>query len=116
MVKQITTRPPIIPPTTAPTFIEDEEEEGNKEVEDGQEDERVEPDGGDVIEEYTVELELDAGKVDVSTTVFVDRKDALFAGLLGTEVKLDGVVVVSATVVLTKSVSIRASGPQLMYS
>lgn len=79
------------------------------------EDEKVEPDGGDVSEEYTVELELDAGKVDVSTTVFVDRKDGLFAGLLGKEVKLDGVIVVSATVVLTKSVSIRP-GAQPMYS
>jgi hypothetical protein len=70
------------------------------------ENEGVGPDGGEVIEEYTVELELDAGKSDVSTTVVVDGGAGLSTELLGTGVELDGVVVVSATVGVKKSVSV----------
>lgn len=95
MVKQITIRPPIAPPTTAPRFSEeDEEDEG-----DGREDnEGVGPDGGDVMVECTTELELNAGMEDVSTAAGVDRDTGLFMELLVAEVELDDIVVVSATV------------------
>lgn len=76
---------------------EDGEAEGNAE-DDESENEGVAPDGGEVIEEYTVELELDAGSSDVSTTVVVDREAGPSTELLGTEVELDGAVVVSTTV------------------
>jgi hypothetical protein len=116
MVRQITIRLPIVPPTTAPRFVEEEEDdEAEENKSDGGEAEEVEaeevvaeeveaenegvgPDGGEIIEEYTVELELDAGKSDVSTTAVVDREAGLSTELLGTGVELDGVVVVSATV------------------
>ena len=77
--------------------VEDGEAEGNAE-DDESENEGVAPDGGEVIEEYTVELELDAGSSDVSTTVVVDREAGPSTELLGTEVELDGAVVVSTTV------------------
>ena len=76
-------RPPIAPPTTAPRLIEE-----------------------DVIEEYTVELELDAGEEVVSTTVAVDRKAGLLTELLITELELDGVAVVSAVVGTGRSLSV----------
>lgn len=125
MVRQITVRPPIAPPITDLSFVEVEKEgeaeDGDAEAgdseagdaeagdsEDGEaeskaedddsENEGVAPDGGEVIEEYTVELELDAGKSGVSTTVVVDREAGPSTELLGTEVELDGAVVVSTTV------------------
>ena len=75
-------------------LIEEAVETEESEAENG----GVVPDGGEVIEEYTVELELDAGKSDVSTTVVVDREAEPSTKLLGTEVELDGAVVVSTTV------------------
>ncbi|KAF3034286.1 hypothetical protein E8E12_000878 [Didymella heteroderae] len=113
MVKQITTRPPIAPPTTAPRFSEEEEEEEGDERE---EDEGVGPDGGDVNKECTTELELDAGTEDVSAAAAVDRNAGLFTELLVAEVELDGIVVVSATVGTGKSLSVFAVAPQAIYS
>ena len=95
-------RPPIAPPTTAPRLIEEEEEEDDVR----EDDEGMGPDGEDVIEEYTVELELDAGEEVVSTTVAVDRKAGLLTELLITELELDGVAVVSAVVGTGRSLSV----------
>ena len=106
MARQITVRPPIAPPITALSFVE-VEKGGEAEEDEAEEDETEEseaenggvvPDGGEVIEEYAVELELDAGKSDVSTTVVVDREAEPSTKLLGTEVELDGAVVVATTV------------------
>ncbi|KAF3050527.1 hypothetical protein E8E11_009425 [Didymella keratinophila] len=113
MVKQIMIRPPIAPPTTAPMFSEEGEEDEGDERE---EDEGVGPDGGDVIKECTAELELDAGTGDVSAAAAVDRNDRLFTELLIAEVELDGIVVVSATVGTGKSLSVLAVAPQAIYS
>jgi hypothetical protein len=103
MVRQITIRPPIAPPTTAPRLIEEGEEE---EAEVREDDEGVGPDGEVVIKEYTVELELDVGIEDVSTTEPVERKAGLLKELLVTEVELDDVAVVSATVGIGRSLSV----------
>ena len=104
MVRQITIRPPIAPPTTAPRLIEEGEEEEEAEVR--EDDEGVGPDGEVVIKEYTVELELDVGIEDVSTTEPVERKAGLLKELLVTEVELDDVAVVSATVGIGRSLSV----------
>jgi hypothetical protein len=66
----------------------------------------VGPDGEVVIKEYTVELELDVGIEDVSTTEPVERKAGLLKELLVTEVELDDVAVVSATVGIGRSLSV----------
>lgn len=114
MVKQITTRPPIAPPTTAPRFSGGEEEEEGDERE--EEEEGVGSDGGDVIKECTTELELEAGTGEVSAAADVDRNAGLFAELLVAELDFDGVEVVSATVGTGKSLSVFAVAPQAMYS
>ena len=82
------------------TFEEEEEAEVRED------DEGVGPDGEVVIKEYTVELELDVGIEDVSTTEPVERKAGLLKELLVTEVELDDVAVVSATVGIGRSLSV----------
>jgi hypothetical protein len=105
MVKQITVRPPMTPPTIAPRFVGSCLEEVG-----------IGPDVEDMSEEITTELELDADTEDVSTTVAVGREAGLVKELLGAEVELDGVVVASAAFGAGKSLSVRASAPQAMYS
>lgn len=75
MVKQITIRAPIAPPNIAPRF-------------NGSCSERVGigPDVEDMNEEFTTEVELDAGTEVVSTTVAVGREAGLVKELPGTEV------------------------------
>lgn len=104
-VKQITTSPPMAPPTIAPRFIVSCLEGVGIEI-----------DVEEVTEDCTTELELDAGTGDVSTTTFFGGEAELLRELLGIEVELDGVVVASAALVAGKSLSVRASAPQAMYS
>jgi hypothetical protein len=97
IVKQITTRPPMAPPTIAPMFV-------GLGVE-------------DTDEEFTTVLELDAGTEDVSTTVAVGCEAESDNELVGAEVELDCFVVVAFAAFGTgKSLSVRASAPQAMYS
>jgi hypothetical protein len=105
MVRQITVRPPIAPPTIGPRFIGSGLEEAGfgSAVE-------------DMDEEVKVGLELDAGMEDVSATVAVVREAGLVKDVLGIEEELDGVVVASAAFGIGKSFSVRASAPQAMYS
>lgn len=93
------------PPTIAPGFIGSCLEEVG-----------IGPDVEDMNEEFTTELELGAGTEDVSTTVAVGREAGLVKELLSTEVELDGVAVTSAAFGAGKSLSVRASAPQAMYS
>ncbi|KAJ4992103.1 hypothetical protein SVAN01_02424 [Stagonosporopsis vannaccii] len=104
MVKQITVRPPMAPPTMAPRFVGSclEEVEIVLDVE-------------GMSEEFTTEL--DADTEDASTTVDVGREARLVEELPVTVVELDGVVVVSpAAFRAGKSLSVRASAPHAMYS
>jgi hypothetical protein len=105
MVKQITVRPPMAPPTIAPRFLDSCLEEAG-----------IGPDVEDMTEEITTVLELDAGTDDVSTTVAVGREAGLVKELLGIEVELDGVVVASTAFGAGKSLSVRAAAPQAIYS
>ncbi|KAF2134077.1 hypothetical protein P153DRAFT_381249 [Dothidotthia symphoricarpi CBS 119687] len=102
MVKQITVSPPMAPPTIGPRFIGSWLEEVGI--------------GPDVDEEFITELERDAGTENVSTTVAFGCEAELVKELLGTEVGLDGVVVASAAFGTGRSVSVRVSAPQAMYS
>ena len=105
MVRQITVRPPMAPPTIAPRFIGSCLEEVG-----------IGPDVEGMNEELIIELELDAGTEDVSTTVAVGCEAELVKELLGTEVERDGAVVAPAAFGAGKSLSVRASAPQAMYS
>ncbi|KZM18760.1 hypothetical protein ST47_g10017 [Ascochyta rabiei] len=67
-------------------------------------------------EKLTTELELDASTEEVSTTVAVGREAGLVKELLSTEMELDCVVVASTVFKAGKSLSVRASAPQAMYS
>lgn len=99
IVRQITTRPPTTPPTIAPRFV-------------GSCLEEVEF-GSDVELESATELRLEAGAEEVSATVAVGRDAGLVKWLL---VELDRVVVASTVCRDGKSLSVRASAPQAMYS
>ena len=96
MVKQITTRLPMTPPTIAPRFIASCLEE--------------------VGVEFITALELDEDTEDVSTTVAIRCEAELVKELLGREADLDGVVVASTAFGTGKSLSVRACAPQAMYS
>jgi hypothetical protein len=105
MVRQITVRPPMAPPTIGPRFIGSGLEEAGfgSAVE-------------DMNEEVKVGLELDADMEDASATVAIVREAGLVKDVLGMEEELDGVVVASAAFGIGKSFSVRASAPQAMYS
>ena len=93
------------PPTIAPRFIGSCLEEVG-----------IGPDVEDINEELITGLELDAGTRAVSSAVAVGCKDDLVRELLGIEVELDGAVVVPALFGTGRSLSVRASAPQAMYS
>lgn len=104
IVKQTTMRPPITPPTIAPTFVGSCVEGAD-----------IEADVRELDEELVAELELDAGKEDVSTTVTVGSEAGLVEELLGEGIVLS-TVVCTATFGAGNSLSVRASAPQAMYS
>lgn len=105
MVRQITVRPPTAPPTIGPIFVGSCLEEAG-----------IESDVEDVNEEFTKVLELDAGTEDVSTTVAVGRESGVVRELLIIEIELSSVVVAATAFGTGKSLSVRASAPQAMYS
>jgi hypothetical protein len=111
MVRQITVRPPITPPTIGPTFTGSGLEEAGfgSAVEDMDEEVKVglELDAG---------IELDADMEDASATVAIVREAGLFKDMLGMEEELDGVVVAFAAFGVGKYLTVRASAPQAMYS
>jgi hypothetical protein len=80
----------------------------------------VEAETGSAVEDTDAEvvpkLELDPSTDDDCTTVAVGCEINAITELLGTEVKLDGVVVVATTAFGTGSLAVVASAPQAMYS
>jgi len=67
----------------------------------------------DTNEELITELEIDGGTEDVATTVAVGCETTPIKALLGREVELDDASAVFGT---GRSLSVRASAPQAMYS